>query len=113
MKIFQFVESVEMSSHGQKLCCSKLCLSSDTKRNSGIIIDVFTSSLSDEEAASFAYDIVTLDYFLDLSGGMNDFLNQIRLPVRQVLDALISESHKLDADGNIVESDADSDGNLR
>ena len=85
----------------------------DSKRLCGQVANIFTSDLSQEEAASFMYDIVTLDFFLDLEGNMQDFLKQVRKPAREVLEHLVSSSFNTDTNGDILESDADSDGNLR
>ena len=44
---------------------------------------------------------------------MAAFKQQIRNPVREALEPLISNNLSLDHNGNILESDADSNGNLR
>ena len=64
------------------------------------------------EAASFVYDIVTLDFFQDISGKMKEFQREIAA-FSDELDDLINETHQRDKDGEIVDSDADSEGNLK
>jgi len=85
----------------------------DSKMDCGVIAMVFTSDLSIEESVSFLYDLVTLDFFQDLSGKMKDFLLQIKPSIRTLLEASIANSLNVGSDGDLVESDEDSDGNLR
>ena len=112
-QLFNLATSTDMTIQQRKQFCCRLCCAMDSKRLCGQVANIFTSDLSQEEAASFMYDIVTLDFFLDLEGNMQDFLKQVRKPAREVLEHLVSSSFNTDTNGDILESDADSDGNLR
>ena len=97
----------------RKRLAKVICEHCEKKRSCGRILNIFTSNFCDPNAASFIYDIIGLDFYLDLQGKTSSFMMEIRSPVRELLRSLLSESDMVDDDGEIVESDADSDGNLR
>lgn len=68
--------------------------------------------MSAGEAAGFVCDIATLDFFQDILGSMKEFLRELA-PLREEVEALLDETCHRDKDGEIVDSDADSEGNLR
>lgn len=90
----------------------QLCEHSNSKRLCGRVLHKFTSGLSSFEAAAFIYDIITLDFFQDVRGSTKDMMGELPR-AREQLESLLNASHNLDADGEIVDSDADSEGNLR
>lgn len=90
----------------------QLCEHSSSKQICGQILKKFTTGMSVGEAASFVYDIVTLDFFQDIPGKMKSFQREVAAFADE-LDELINETHNRDKDGEIIDSDADSDGNLR
>lgn len=97
----------------RKKFCMQLCSVADSKRVCGLITNIFTADLSVQESAHFIFDIVSSDNFLDMQGNMANFQEQIRNQVWKVLEPLIASNFSLDCNGDIVESDADSNGNLR
>ena len=90
----------------------QLCEHARNKRICGKILHKFTSTLSPGEAASYIYDLITLDFFQDITGTMKDFLQNIP-NVAEDVEALLDATHNRDKDGEIVDSDADSNGNLK
>lgn len=90
----------------------QLCEHSPSKRICGKILNQFTSSMTESAAAAFAYDIITMDFFQDVQGAMKDLLREVPT-FREQLESLLDESHRRDKDGEILDSDADSQGNLR
>jgi hypothetical protein len=73
---------------------------------------VFTDRLSDEEATHYICDLINCDFFLDLSGKVNQCLALLKPEVKTMCLSFLSASNSLDSDGNFIESDADSNGNL-
>lgn len=61
------------------------------------------------------FEVISLDFFRDLSGTMQQFLKEVGVGscVGEAVDGLLSEAHDRDDDGEIVESDADSHGDLK
>lgn len=90
----------------------QLCEHSPSKRVCGKILLKFTTGLDAMAAASYICDIITLDFFQDVAGKMKEFLPALG-PLRAHVEALLDESYNRDKDGEIVDSDADSEGNLR
>lgn len=90
----------------------QLCEHSASKRLCGRVLHKFTSGLTSSEAAAYMYDIITLDFFQDIRGSTKDLMKEIPRAQEQ-LEALLNASHNLDKDGEIIDSDADSEGNLR
>ncbi|KAJ1432667.1 hypothetical protein B484DRAFT_447688 [Ochromonadaceae sp. CCMP2298] len=89
----------------------EICEHSETKRNCGYAVRKFTSNFSDAEAASCAHDIVMHDFFPDLEGSLSDFLETMG-NIRPLLELTLA-GERLTEGGEIEESDADSQGNLR
>jgi hypothetical protein len=109
--LFSFIEN-NMDHKESQRYARQLCEHSPSKRVCGKILLKFTSGMSAGEAASFICDIVTLDFFQDVAGTMKEFLREVA-PIRDEVEALLDESCRRDKDGEIVDSDADSEGNLR
>lgn len=89
-----------------------LCSHSETKAMCGAIIAVFVEDMDPQEAVGLIHDVISYDFFLDLRGQMKHFKRQIPW-LRSRLDALLSETKRLDKHGDIIESDADENGNLQ
>ncbi len=86
-----------------------------SKRKIARILSLFAmAQYSIGEGASFIHDIVTLDFFLDIEGSMESFFGHIKPEeLRERLTILLSASHHLNGRGEIVDSDEDSEGNLK
>ena len=56
--------------------------------------------------------VMKFDFVLELFGLLDDFLNEMG-DLRAVVDVPIRETLKINRLGEIVDSDADEDGNLR
>jgi len=89
-----------------------ICEHSGSKANCGRVLHRFSSALPDVEAPHFVFEVISLDFFRDLSGTVQQFLREVG-SIGDVVDGLISEAHHRDGDGEIVESDADSHGDLK
>ena len=68
--------------------------------------------MPENEAAHFISDMTTFDFFEDLTGSMDSFLQQFRGLRDLVLEALASSKKAMEA-AREVDSDEDEDGNLR
>lgn len=90
----------------------KICSHSITKKSCGKILNIFTASMEEEEALTFVYDIITLDFFYDLEGKMMAFKSELPR-IAEELDLLLREQNNVNDDGEFVESDDDGKGNLR
>lgn len=111
LQLHMFVEN-NMDLQQSQRYARQLCEHTDNKRLCGQILHRFTSTMLPAEAASYMYDIVTLDFFQDIRGAMKELMEEIPR-AREDLEGLLDESHQRDKDGEILDSDADSDGNLR
>lgn len=89
-----------------------ICEHSGSKANCGRVLRQFSSSLPAREAPHFVFEVMSLDFFRDLTGSLQQFLRELG-GVGEAVDGLISEAHDRDDDGEIVESDADSHGDLK
>jgi hypothetical protein len=68
---------------------------------------------SPREVAKFIADIITLDSFRDVPGSMKCVLDTFSEQVREELTVLLDEHFYIDAQGEMRESDEDSEGNLK
>ena len=89
----------------------EICEHCESKGNCGMTLHKFTAGMSESEAASFVHDLITLDFFADLRGSLKDFLLEMHR-CRAEVEALLSESHERDKNGELRDSDEDSEGNL-
>lgn len=69
IQLHMFVEN-NMDLRQSQRYARLLCEHSDNKRLCGRILHTFTAHMSPAEAASYLYDIVTLDFFQDMRGSM-------------------------------------------
>lgn len=90
-----------------------ICEYADSKKVCGRILNKFTYSYTVEVASIFIHDIITLDFFQDLKGSMKEFLIELPISLKEPVNTLLSESHRRDNEGEIIESDQDSQGNLK
>ena len=90
-----------------------ICEHSGSKANCGRVLRQFSSSLPTREAPHFVFEVISLDFFRDLTGTVQQFLRELGSCVGDAVDGLLSEAHDRDGDGEIVESDADSHGDLK
>jgi hypothetical protein len=66
------------------------------------------------EAVAFIHDIITLDFFKDLIGSMNEFYLEIQPDINvEMLKSMISDSCEVNSQNEIIDPDEDSVGNLR
>lgn len=90
-------------------CYAKtLCSYCESKESCGNVLNKFALNLSEAEAASFIHDIITLDFFQDLEGSMNSFMNEIPR-VREHLQALLFVSHRRNLNGSVVDDSDEED----
>jgi hypothetical protein len=59
------------------------------------------------------FAVISLAFFRALTGTVQQFLRELGSCVGDMVDGLLSEAHDRDGDGEIVESDADSHGDLK
>jgi len=87
-----------------------LCSNVDSKKQCGRTLNLFTAHMLTSEAVHFIHSIINYDYFLDLSGDIQSFLNEVP-EVSETLKSLLHNGTNLV--DNFIESDEDSEGNLR
>ena len=92
----------------------EVCGYAQTKSRCGRVLATLTDTMDTAAAAALIHDIITRDFFLDLEGKMKSFYHEIQKDdLREFVMALLTESHKTNENGDIVESDEDCNGNLR
>eukprot|EP00596_Hydrurales_sp_CCMP1899_P005562 CAMPEP_0119049646 /NCGR_PEP_ID=MMETSP1177-20130426/65715_1 /TAXON_ID=2985 /ORGANISM="Ochromonas sp, Strain CCMP1899" /LENGTH=418 /DNA_ID=CAMNT_0007027139 /DNA_START=83 /DNA_END=1336 /DNA_ORIENTATION=- len=89
-----------------------ICDQSKTKSLCGKVLNVFTRQMTASEATAFICDIVEFDFFMDLSGKMKGFYKKL-VEVGEEVKLMLQATKTMDEKGNIVESDADDQGDLR
>jgi hypothetical protein len=65
------------------------------------------------EVAKFVIDIITLESFRDVPGSMKSLLVAFTPKVREEITSMLDEDYDLNSQGELVDSDEDSQGNLR
>lgn len=94
----------------------KLCEQADTKKTCALLLKSFTQHMSSPtEAVAFIQEILSYDYFQDLTGTLeHDFLPQFSEDVQEHLMKLLEgQNRRRGRSGELVDSDEDEDGNLR
>lgn len=89
-----------------------ICDHSRSKATCGRVLNIFASRMSSSEACSFICDIVSYDFFMDLTGKIKKFYAQLP-EIKDDLKSMITSSRNVDSKGNLVDSDEDESGNLR
>ncbi len=107
------IDDNDMSFNDALRYAQAICEGCSSKRKVGKILSAFTTNrYSDAEKVSFIHDIITLDFFMDISGTMDSFFAQLR-GIKNEIVALLEAEKRLSKEGELVDSDADEDGNLR
>lgn len=102
-----------MSDFELKRFAQALCESCTSKKKCGkVLYYLLINRYDTADAAGFIFDIVTLDFFLDVEGDMHSFYSQLG-ELRERVQMLLVENDKVNAAGELVASDEDDAGNLR
>jgi hypothetical protein len=107
-----------------RLFSKVLCEHSKSKSVAGRVLDLITQSdkLDLEQASELLYDIVTMDFFYEIPGDMNSFLAQFGRAEEEnkkpglkerVIELLEENYRRNETTGDLIESDEDSEGNLK
>lgn len=89
-----------------------LCDHAQTKKLCGRVLNTFACRMSASEACSFICDVVSYDFFMDLSGDMKQFYKEMP-EIADEIESLLASTRNMDEDGNFIDSDEDERGNLR
>lgn len=89
-----------------------LCDHAGSKSVCGRILNAFACRMTSSEAASFICDIVSYDFFMDLSGSIKKFYKEMP-EIADEVRSLLSSTMDMDGEGNLIDSDEDERGNLR
>ena len=91
-----------------------LCEHCRTKVICGKILEQITSKLEVQPAAELIVDVITLDFFPEINGTLKECLAQLTR-AREQVEAILDEEgfERKSESGDIIESDEDSEGNLR
>ncbi len=89
--------------------CTILCSHSETFKQTGKIVNVFSQNLLSREKAFFAYDVSQREFFLDMKGDVKDFYKQLDKGVGDQVQRMHSEQGGIKA----PDSDEDDNGNLK
>ncbi len=81
-----------------------------TKLIYGRVLRALLLHCEEAEAADFVKDMIQLEAYPDLKGSLSDLSHQLPEAVQSILKDLVESN--LDEEGEWVDSDADSDGNL-
>lgn len=102
------MEDYEFSRFVQSICegCSS------KKKVGKVLYHLLIGRHTIEEAAGIIFDIVTLDFFLDVEGDMQSFYEQLG-ELRDRVQALLRHSNLINERGDMVASDEDEQGNLK
>lgn len=95
----------------QRLAIS-LCSYAGSKKICGKILNVFVQDLPANAAAIYVYECIQFDFYADLKGRMVDLYAQLP-EIRRELQDYIENNADTNAEGELVDSDEDEDGNLR
>ncbi len=85
------------------------------KKHLGKLLEMHSLMSHFERYMDFLYDVISAPFFADLSGELSDFTGQFksRKGYSNELMNYIKSRGEIDDEGNVIESDADSDGNLK
>ncbi len=83
-----------------------------TTSDCGRVLNVFTEHIPDDATANFVQSIMRTELFLDLKGSVEDLLAE--MPAKaHTIGAVVRSSFRLNQRGEVIESDADEEGNLK
>ena len=83
-----------------------------TTSDCGRVLNVFTEHIPDDATASFVQSVMKTELFLDLKGSVDDLLAEMPSKAHTI-SAVVRSSFKLNRRGEVIESDADEEGNLK
>ena len=106
------VTTVQLDNKDLKRMCVKLCSHCGRKKTCGLILSVFTQDMPTSAVCLYVYDVIQRDFFHDLAGKMDSLYAQMP-DVRAELKAHVEESFHTNAEGDLVASDEDENGNLK
>jgi hypothetical protein len=90
-----------------------LCEHAKSKAICGRALDLLTSNLEVQAASEVIFDVITLDFFYEVPGEMNLCLDQLARCKEPVTALLDEHFHRREQTGDLMDSDEDSEGNLR
>jgi hypothetical protein len=93
-----------------------LCEHSPSKTMLGQILELITTMkrMNLNTSCEFIYDIITLDFFYEIPGTMNDCLTAFKPEKKEMLNELLNQTFTRKANtGDLMDSDEDSEGNLK
>lgn len=103
-----------LTSEDLKAYATVLCEYCPSTEYCGRVLEQITSKLEVQAAAEVIVDVITLDFFPEISGTMKECLAQLTRAKEQVEAILDDEGYERKSEsGDIIESDEDSEGNLR
>lgn len=88
------------------------CSHSETLKCCGQLLHAFCMNMLQGQAEFYITEVLKFDFVLDLFGLLEDLLDELG-DLRSVVEKPIKEILKVNRIGEIVDSDADDDGNLR
>ncbi len=89
-----------------------ICEFCSNKTNCGEVINIFTSHYTNAEAISVIKNLLSYEFVLDIEGSIDDLLDSIE-SISSTDRRTIIDSLSVDAKGKVVESDEDSNGDLK
>jgi hypothetical protein len=89
-----------------------ICEYAETKGNCGLVLSKFGAGLQEAQALGLVASVLSKEFFRDLMGKMGDFLEQLGA-LRPLAETLLDAEYRVDEGGELLESDQDSNGNLR
>ena len=102
----------DMDDRYVKQMAMTICGFAKTKKKCGMILKEFSEDMNSSEALSFIHEIIAYDFFMDLRGKLDDFIDAIP-ELSHALRRLIKSNFNMNSKGEIIESDEDEDGNLK
>jgi hypothetical protein len=93
-----------------------LCEHAPSKTILGQILELITTMkrMDLNTSCEFIYDIITLDFFYEIPGSMNDCLAALKEEKKEMLNELLNETFDRKTNsGDLMDSDEDSEGNLK
>ena len=118
----QISEVLQAQSYENRLkYASKVVYHAKAKRQCALIITNFCCDLPLENAARFVCELITLPAFQDIPGKLTDFMNALKCcteydhdgSLAEKVELFLPEYTEVNEDGDLVDSDADENGNLR
>ncbi len=113
LQVCQFLQE-SLNSEDLKAYATVLCEYCPSTEYCGRVLEQITSKLELQAAAELIVEVITLDFFPEINGTMKECLAQLTRAKEQVEAILDDEGYERKSEsGDIIESDEDSEGNLR